>query len=199
MAALKAASTQYHRPGNAVCQVPVGWTPNAAFGIEPELQSRCPKTLHTQKTTIFPLRHYGYQPVPALSQTFSDVSGDTYSGSLFVFDGGANGDSGAYFDVWVNNGLLASADDTYAYPWTEINFSFTGTGSDTLSIGADTNPSEWYVDNVSVTGPASTVTPEPSSFLLLGSGLAEVSEHDPSASFWVDDLASLRLQRRGCF
>jgi hypothetical protein len=33
-------------------------------------------------------------------------------------------------------------------------FSFVGTGSDTLTIQGNTNPGEWSVDDVSVTGAA---------------------------------------------
>jgi hypothetical protein len=154
--------------GNTDTQVPVGWTPNAAFDLEPGFNH---VTTYNPYAGSYDLSigNYDYQPVPTVSQTFSDVAGSTYSGSFYAYDGGANGDGNAYLDLWIDGNLLVALNDT-AYPWAQYTFSFTGTGSDTLTIGADTNPSEWYVDNVSVTG-ATTVTPEPSNLLLLGTGL----------------------------
>jgi PEP-CTERM motif len=54
--------------------------------------------------------------------------------------------------------------------WASYTFNFTGTGSDTLTIAAQTDPGYWFVDDISVPGGSST-TPEPASFFLMGSGL----------------------------
>lgn len=155
--------------GNTNYNVPVGWTPNAGFDLEPPFNFVTSYNPYAGSYDLS-IGNFDYQPVPTVSQTFADVSGQTYSGSFYAYDGGAYGDGNAYLDLWVDGVLLVALNDTAAYPWAQYTFSFTGTGSDTLTIGADTNPAEWYVDDVSVTG-ATTTTPEPSSLLLLGSGL----------------------------
>lgn len=60
--------------------------------------------------------------------------------------------------------------------WAPYTFSFTGTGSDTLTFAAQTNPSEWYVDDVIVLGQSSpSPIPESASFLLMGTGLLGIA------------------------
>ena len=51
--------------------------------------------------------------------------------------------------------------------WTEETFSLTGTGSDSITFTAYNNPSEYYLDDVSV-----VPTPEPASTVLLALGIA---------------------------
>lgn len=154
--------------GYTSASVPVGWTPNAAFDLEPLFNSVITGNQHAGAFDLS-ISNYDYQPLATLSQTFYDVSGDTYSGSFWAYDGGANGDSNAFLALLIDGTPEVGLNDTVA-KWTEYTFSFTGTGSDKLTIEATTNPNEWYVDNVSVTGTPSPV-PEPSSLLLLGTGL----------------------------
>jgi len=57
-------------------------------------------------------------------------------------------------------------------------FGFTGSGTDVLGLTGNTNPQEWYVDDVAVTCAAGTVCaappplPEPATLALIGVGLA---------------------------
>jgi hypothetical protein len=156
--------------GNTNAFVPVGWTANAGFDLNPAF-NRVNTGNQFDGNYLLSISNFDYQPLATLSQTFSDVSGDTYSGSFWAYDGGANGDPNAYLSLLIDNNALVTLGDTIG-SWTQYTFTFTGTGSDTLTLAAQTNPSEWFVDDVSVTGQATSVTPEPSSLLLLATGLA---------------------------
>jgi hypothetical protein len=57
--------------------------------------------------------------------------------------------------------------------WSEFSFTETGTGSDTIQFAFRDDPAYMALDNVSVS-PVGPTTPEPSSLLLLGSGLLTV-------------------------
>jgi hypothetical protein len=149
-------------------QVPVGWTPNYGFDSEPSFNH--PEAITNPvpggNPTALSISNYDYQPLATLSQTITDVNGATYIGSFWAFDGGANGDSNAFLSLAIDGTAKVTLDDTVA-SWTQYGFSFTGTGSNALTIAAQTNPSEWYVTDVSVTGQAVTAVPEPSMAFLL--------------------------------
>jgi PEP-CTERM motif len=151
--------------------VPVDWTPNYGFNLEPGFNHVNSGNQHSGSYDLS-IGNFDSQPLATLSQTISDVNGTSYSGSFWAYDGGANGDGNAYLQLSINGTALVTLDDTVAN-WTEYTFSFTGTGSDQLTIGAQTNPSEWYVDDVVVTG--ALPTPEPASLLLLGSGILSMT------------------------
>jgi len=148
--------------------VPVDWVPNMGFDLEPSFNHVNSGNQHSGNFDLS-IGNFDNQPLAMLSQTIATVSGDTYSGSFWAFDGGANGDPNAFLNLVVDGNVEVSLNDTVG-AWSQFTFSFTGTGSDTLTIEAQTNPSEWYADDVVVTG-ASPV-PEPSTFALLsGAGL----------------------------
>jgi hypothetical protein len=154
--------------GNTNTGVPVDWTPNAAFDLEPGFNHVSDFNPHSGGFDLS-ISNDDNQPLAELSQSFSDVSGNTYSVSFWTFDGGANGDSNAFLTVSVG---LASVtfNDTFAFPYTEGTFTFVGTGHDTLTIAARTNPSEWFVDDVSVTGAGAV--PEATSWAMIALGFA---------------------------
>ena len=151
--------------GNTDTNVPVDWVPNAAVDIEPGFNQALidpgSNLVHSGNNSL-QIGNFDAQPTPTFSQTITDVSGATYTGSFWAFadDGG---DAAAFLQLQVNGVTKVALADT-VNSYAEFNFTFTGTGSDTLSIGAVTNPGEWYVDDVVVTGqlPGTTVTPEPS-------------------------------------
>jgi len=112
-----------------------------------------------------------YKEYDILSQTLSTTSGATYTLSFWLVD--SNGDgagSDTDFQVlWDGSSVL---DQYTTKDSTEYTFTVTGSGSDTLTFEGYNAPSNYDLSDVSVTEGANTVTPEPSSFLLLGTGLA---------------------------
>jgi len=160
--------------GDTDTQVPVNWVPNAGFDSEPSFNNVIfdpGGTFVHSGSYALSIGNYDYEPTATLSQTFADVSGATYTGSFWAFaDGG--GDPNAFLQLQVDGVTQVALTDT-VNSYTEYSFTFTGTGSDTLTIAAQTNPGEWYVDDVVVTGqlPGTTVTPEPSELAPLALGV----------------------------
>jgi len=103
-----------------------------------------------------------------LSQSFSDVSGDSYVFSFWYNNnnGGTPEDFSAY---WDGTQLLSIIDSPNTDGWVNYTFTETGTGTDTVQFDARNDPSYDALDNASVAGVSPI--PEPSSFLLMGSGL----------------------------
>jgi hypothetical protein len=64
--------------------------------------------------------------------------------------------------------LFSQSDPNTGAVWTKYSFAVTGTGSDTILLSFRDDPAWMALDNVSV---SQGTTPEPSSLLLLGSGL----------------------------
>jgi hypothetical protein len=92
-----------------------------------------------------------------LSTGFTDVSGLTYDGSLYVQGTGT---------------FLAVLDNDYSDPSVFLSagsgvytFSFTGTGSDELSLAAYGGP--WYVNDVVIAPAGESAVPEPRGTLLI--------------------------------
>jgi hypothetical protein len=108
-----------------------------------------------------------------LSQTFSDHAGTQYT---FSFWFAAVGDNPSDFSAfWDGNQVLTLTNPTTGGAWMQYSFTETGTGSDTVSFNFRDDPAYMALDNVSVSSSSSTgTTPEPSSWILLGSGLVAV-------------------------
>jgi hypothetical protein len=104
------------------------------------------------------------------SQTFSDTAGQHY---IFSFWFASVGDSPSDFSAYWDGGtaLLSLTNPNTGATWSEYSYSVTGTGSDTISFTERDDPGYMALDNVSV---SPGTTPEPSSLLLLGSGLLTV-------------------------
>jgi hypothetical protein len=114
----------------------------------------------------------GSDPATTLSQTFTDVAGESYD-LTFYLNGDSYPGSTNFFDATVAGATLDLTDVT-SY-WTQYSLVFTGTGSDTLTFTFDDNGGNFLsLDDVGVPGPTSA-TSEPSSLLLLGTGIAGVA------------------------
>jgi hypothetical protein len=103
----------------------------------------------------------------SLSQTFSDNAGSSYTVDLFL---ASNGTTPNEFDVQINGVSLFSQVDIPGQDYTEITGTFTGTGSDTLTLLERDDPNYLALDDVSV-NLAGTAVPEPASLALFGAGL----------------------------
>lgn len=152
--------------------VPNGWTPNAGFDLNPQfnfVDTNQPIVVGVDISNSVSISNYDYQPLATLSQTLSTVVGETYTGSFYVAAGGA-GDTNAFFQASIDgNTLVSLTESSSSIPFTLETFSFIGTGTDTLTFAAQTNPSEWYFGNVIVNG-ASPV-PIPTSIVMFATGL----------------------------
>jgi hypothetical protein len=147
--------------GNTNGSVPNSWLPNAAYDLEPSFNHLT--TYNNSGTYGLSIGNYDSEPVPSLSQTLTDFAGANYSGSLYVSYG--YGDSNAYFDVLINGAPVLALDGGTPPAFNQYTFSFVGTGSDVLTLEGNTNPAEWYADDVVVAGQAAV--PEPSSIPFL--------------------------------
>ena len=107
-----------------------------------------------------------------LSQTFATTAGTHYT---FSFWFASNGDNPSDFSAsWDGTSVLSLTNPNTGVPWTLFSFTETGTGSDTIQFSFRDDPEYMALDNVSVSTSGGGTTPEPSSLLLLGSGLLAV-------------------------
>jgi PEP-CTERM motif-containing protein len=105
-----------------------------------------------------------------ITQSFSDTAGAQYTFSFWL---NAVGDDPSEVQVlWNGDVLLDQRDPNTGNLWQEFSYQVTGTGNDSVTFLFRDDPAYIALDNVSVeqSGGGGTV-PEPSSFLLMGSGV----------------------------
>jgi hypothetical protein len=160
--------------------VPTGWTPNAAFN-QTGLNFQNNANQHSGQSAL-QIGNFDDQDLASLSQTFSDIAGEVYNVDFWTLSGGTN-DPVAFLRVSVGAAGLTYDDTIVGY--VNGGFSFTGTGSDTITIAGKTNPSEWFVDDVSISDTGRNVgpsgpgggaggVPEPASWALMILGFGGV-------------------------
>ena len=105
-----------------------------------------------------------------LSQTLSTTAGAQYNISFWFASVGDNPSD--FSATWDGTPLLSLTNPNTGANWTQYTFTATGTGSDTLTFSFRDDPAFMALDNISVTEQTSgTSVPEPSSLLLLGTGV----------------------------
>jgi hypothetical protein len=137
--------------------VPNFWTANDAYFIHPAFNTVQSANVNSGSFALM-MGNLDAETAPALSQSFTDVPGALYNGQIFIRYGGSN-DPGAFFQVLIDGNAVLNLTSLTSFPYTGFAFSFTGTGTDTLTIQGDTNPSLWFVDDVSVSQAAAVPGP----------------------------------------
>ena len=101
-----------------------------------------------------------------LNQSFTTTAGGSYTFSFYL---AAVGDDPSDFTAtWDGNTVYSATDPNTGGAWQLFSFTETGTGHDTIGFSFRDDPAWIALDNVSVT--QNNSVPEPSSFLLMGSG-----------------------------
>jgi len=104
-----------------------------------------------------------------LSQTFSDTAGTQY---VFSFWLAAVGDNPSDFSAtWDGSQAISLTNPNTGGAWQQYSFTETGTGSDTITLSFRDDPEYIALDNVSVVATNQGTVPEPSSLLLMGTGV----------------------------
>jgi len=104
-----------------------------------------------------------------LSQSFATTAGTQYTFSFWIASVGDDpSDFSAY---WDGTQIYSVTNPDTGANWSQLSFTETGTGHDTIQFNFRDDPAYIGLDNVSVTAQSGQGTvPEPSSFLLMGSG-----------------------------
>ena len=105
-----------------------------------------------------------------LSQTFSDVAGQTLQISYYLASDGKGPNE---FQTIFDGAILADIVDVPSTQgsYQQDIFTVTATGDDTLAFGSEDSPNYLALDNVSVTPVGVPGAPEPSTWLLLLAGV----------------------------
>jgi hypothetical protein len=157
-------------PGGST--IPVGWTANQSWG-QTGFNGVVPGQGVNGSAGLSIGNDDDQFPQPAtLSQTFQDTAGTVYQIDFYWRANGAD-DPNAFLTLAAGGGSVTLLEGTTATSFAEDSFIFTGTGSDTLSISGQTTPSEWFVDDITLSTVTSAV-PEPSTWAMLILGFAGV-------------------------
>src|SRR3974390_2135979 len=131
--------------GGVTGTVPNGWSANAAYLSEPTFNTvtNDPSFVHSGLFAL-QISNFNSENIPVLSQTITDTPGTLYTINFWAT--APNSDLSSVLYVFVNTSFASNAPvgGTGAtvkgtLPYTLESFSFTGTGSDVLSIAAYNN------------------------------------------------------------
>jgi len=104
-----------------------------------------------------------------LSQSFATTAGASYTFSFWI---AAVGDDPSDFSAfWDGTQVYSATDPNTGGVYQQFSFTETGTGNDTITFSFRDDPAYIALDNVSVSQTGTGSVPEPSSFMLLGSGV----------------------------
>jgi hypothetical protein len=153
---------------SAAVHVPTGWSNDAAYDLHPSFNfvTNNPVFVYEGNRALS-ISNYETDPTPHLYQTFADTNGVAYQVTFFATS--IFGSTGSFLEVSVGGSNITLNGTLPAYA--PYSFTFVGTGSDTLSIGAVNSQGYYYVDGVSVVDVAAPV-PEPSTWAMLLLGFA---------------------------
>jgi hypothetical protein len=111
-------------------------------------------------------------PLGTISQTITDTPGQTYTLGYYL---ASNGTTPNEFETSIDGVTVFDQTDITTQPYTLYSFNFVGTGSDTITFGERNDPNYLALDDVSVNPASTRAIPEPSSLLLLATGMAGVA------------------------
>jgi hypothetical protein len=143
--------------------VPSSWIANGAYFLHPAFNAVQSNNVHGGSFALM-VGNFDTDPAPALSQSFSDLAGTSYTGQIFIRYPGGN-DRGAFFEVLIDGNAVLNLTSLTSFPYTAFGFDFIGTGNDTLTIQGNTNSSFWFVDDITISQLAAVPGP------IVGTGL----------------------------
>ena len=148
-----------------------GWT-TSSLGAAHVESSGFDGYLPEQGSFFFAMGNNGGQGT--ISQTFADSAGTTYLLSYYYASNG----TGYTYDAALIDGVtlpgsVETPDPNSGNVYDYYAFTFVGTGSDTFTYTQRNDPSYDALDNISIN--AVGATPEPSSLVLLGTGVLSLA------------------------